>query len=100
MPTLTVGVSHTLSQDEATERLKEEFKGAKDRYGKQVSNLEGEWDGHAMNFRFATFGMKIAGTVTSESSQVRVDAKLPLAAMIFRSTIERQIRDELGKLLA
>lgn len=100
MPTLTVGVSHTLSQDEATERLKEGFTSAKDQYGKQVSNLEGEWDGHAMSFRFTTFGMKIAGTVTSESSQVRVDTKLPLAAMIFRGAIERQIRDELGKLLA
>ena len=100
MPTLTVGVAHSLSQDEATERLKQEFDSAKDRYGKQVSDLHGEWDGHGMNFRFTTFGMKIAGTVTSEPSRVRVDAKLPLGAMIFRGAIEQQIRDELGKVLA
>ena len=100
MPTLTVGIPHRLTQEEATERLKQRFDSAKQEYGEKVDGLQGEWDGHAMSFRFTTFGVKIAGTITSESSEVKVATKLPLTAMVFRGTIEQRIRDELGKVLA
>jgi hypothetical protein len=45
-------------------------------------------------------GIHVQGTVTAEDSQVVVVTELPLIAMPFKSAIDRQIRDELEKILA
>ncbi len=100
MPRITMATEHALGSDEAVRRLKEKFSFARDTYGSQVSDLREEWDGHILSFGFKSMGMKVEGTVTVEDSQAKLDAKIPLAAMIFRGAIEKQIREELGDLLA
>ena len=100
MPTLNVHVPHTLGQEQAICRLKEQLGKAKNKFGQEVSDLEEEWDGNVLSFGFTTLGVKIRGTVTSAESEVKVAAKLPYAAMLFRGAIERQIRGELEKILA
>jgi len=99
MPTLTVDVPHALSQQQATERLKEQFSEVKDKFGRHVSDLVEKWDDNVLSFGFTTLGVQIQGTVTSGESEVRVAADLPYAAMVFRRTIEQQIRDQLGRIL-
>ena len=99
MPKLKLGVPHTLGQEEATRRLKARFGELKNRFGGQISDLEEAWDGDLMTFGFKAMGMAIRGVVASESSEVNVKADLPLAAMMFKGTIEQQMRDELGKIL-
>ncbi len=100
MPSLTVSVPHSLDQQEATTRLKEQFDSAKGTFGDNVTDLVAEWNDNVLSFGFATFGIKVAGTATSGESEVVVDAKLPLAAMLFRGKIEQQIREELEKIVA
>jgi putative polyhydroxyalkanoate system protein len=100
MPKLSVSVPHKLTQEEATRRLKESSMGLKGAFAGQVSDLEEEWDGDEVRFGFAAMGMKVKGTVTSEPSQVTVNAELPIVAMMLKGTIEQQIRDQLGKVLA
>ena len=100
MPSLNLNVPHLLSQDQAVERLKEKFRTIKEVYKDQISSLEEQWDGSAASFSLATQGVTITGTVTIDPSDVKVHAKLPLAAMLFKSKIESKIRERLAEILA
>ena len=100
MPSVTVAVPHELEQQEATDRLKAQFDNLKNRFGQDVSAVEEAWDGHVLRFGFTTYGIQIRGTVTSGDSDVTVSADLPLVAMPLKGTIEKQIREELEKIVA
>lgn len=99
MPKLTIQIPHDLGKEEATRRLQQHFHDIKQRFEQHVSDFEEEWNGHSMQFGFRTFGLKISGLVESAPAEVKVSAELPMAAMMFRGTIERQIRDELAEML-
>ncbi len=99
MPSLNLDVPHTLDQEEATRRLKDRFGEIKEKFAGQFSDLEERWDGNTLDFSFKTFGMLVKGTTTSGPSEVKVRAKLPMAAMMFKGTIEQQLGDELRSLL-
>jgi len=100
MPKLSVSVAHTLSQEEATRRLQDHFQEAFQKFQEHIQNYEQEWENNRLQFRFTTFGFGIQGNVNSEPSEVRVQADLPLAAMMFKGMIEQQIREELTRALA
>ena len=68
-------------------------------FGDDVKDLVPEWNDHVLSFGFTAYGMKVEGTATSGESEVVVDARLPMAAMMFRGAIEKQIRGELEKML-
>ena len=53
-----------------------------------------------LEFAFKAMGMAVSGTVKVEESAVRLDAKIPMAAMMFKGMIEQQIRKELDGVLA
>ena len=100
MPKLSMAVPHSLPQEEATQRLRARFDELKEQHGHQLHDFEGEWNGGELKCRFKALGVHISGAVTVEPSQVKVDADLPLLAMMFKGTIEQQIRGELGSALA
>ncbi len=100
MPRFTMETSHSLSREEATRRLKEKFITVRDRYGSHVDNLNENWTDHTFYFAFKAMGMGVTGTVQVEDASVILDVRLPLAIMLFKSAIERQIRQELNGLLA
>jgi hypothetical protein len=91
---------HALGKDEALKRLKDKFTMVRDTYSSHVSELKEVWDDNVLSFGFKVMGMKTSGTVTVEDSQVLVDADLPFAAIMFRGAIEKEVRAELGTLLA
>jgi len=99
MPKVNIAIAHQLGQEEASRRLQERFHTIKEQFGGQISDLEEEWEGDSLKFGFKTFGMKVTGSVASEPAEVKVAADLPMAAMMFKGTIEQQIRDELSKML-
>ncbi len=100
MPKLALTVPHTLSQEEATRRLQERLNVARQTFHDRVQNLEEHWEGHRLTFRFNTFGFSIQGELASEPAEIRLNADLPLAAMMFKGIIEQQVRDELSRILA
>ena len=100
MPALSLVVPHSLGQEEATTRLKEGFGDIRQTYQQHVSDLQESWDGSVLTYSFKTFGFTIKGTVAVEPSEVKLEAGLPLAAMMFKGTIEKQILDQMNKLLA
>ncbi len=99
MPKTNIAIAHDLGQEEATRRLQERFHTVKDQFGSHISDLEESWEPHGLRFAFRVMGQKISGSVTSEPSQVQVAADLPMAALMFKGTIEQQIRDELTRML-
>jgi len=99
MPSLNIEVPHALDQEEASRRLKDRFGQIKEKHAGQISDLEERWDGDTLDFSFKTYGVQIKGTVTSGPSEVKVQTKLPLAAMMFKGTIEKQLGDELRSVL-
>lgn len=61
-----------------------------------VSDVNESWNGDgSMNFEFKAMGMPLAGTMTVGDDHVRVEGKMPFAALPFRGAIESQIRQQL-----
>jgi hypothetical protein len=97
---LSVDVPHSLTCDEAARRFKERIAAARAEYRDRLSDFREEWRDHTVSFAFRTLGLGISGTIAVEQDKVRLAADVPLAAMIFRGTIEKRIREEVGRLLA
>ncbi len=99
MPKLTLDVNHNLGLEEATRRLKEKFSAALAEHRGAVSNFREEWIDHTFNFAFSVMGMAVSGAVAVEPCQVRLNAQIPLAASLFRGTIEQRLREEVASIL-
>jgi hypothetical protein len=100
MPRLSLAVPHSLTPDEAKQRLKDKFTAALVEHQGHVTNMREEWRDHTLSFGFQAMGMTVSGTVAVEPHQVKVDAELPLAAAFFKGAIEKRLREEVGGLLA
>jgi hypothetical protein len=100
MPTITVTVPHHRTQDEVTDRLKRLLEHAKERNLDKVQDLVEQWNDHTLTYSFKTFGFTVGGTMAVEPHEVRVESKLPFAAMMFKGKIEEILRDELTRAIA
>lgn len=100
MPKLSVSIPHALTQEEALRRLKDRLELARGSLQEHVSNLQEHWEGNEVQFSFTTHGFGVKGCLRSEPSEVRVQADLPLPALIFKKMLEQQIREELTKVLS
>ena len=99
MPHVLIEVDHALGQDEALRRLKEKLAEVQSTYGDQVKDLQQQWNGNALSASCKALGMSLGGTLTVEDSQVKIDAKVPLVAIVFKATIEQRVREEMSALL-
>lgn len=101
MPSFGAEVNHSLGQEEATKRLKGFSDALRQRYQDQVKNLEETWnDDGSLTFSFKTMGLKIGGDIHIGEEQVKLDGKLPFAAVAFKGKIEQEIRAQLERALA
>ena len=100
MPGFSTEIAHNLGQAEATSRLKGFVDQARQRFGQQVSAMDGSWNDSTLNFSLTVMGLTITGTLAVEEALARVAGKLPLAAMPFRGKIEQSIAEEIRKELS
>jgi Putative polyhydroxyalkanoic acid system protein (PHA_gran_rgn) len=100
MPGFRTEVPHTLSKDDATEKLKAFLDKVRERYKDQVSSIDGAWNENILEFSLSTFGFKITGVLTVEDQIAVLEGQLPFAAVAFRGKIEQGIKAELVKALA
>jgi hypothetical protein len=100
MPKLNMAVSHSLTQDEAVERVKTLLNDVKTQFTDKISDLYEEWDGNMGKFRFSVMGFPVSGTLTVKTSQVEISGNLPLAAMLYKGKIKSTIKDRAETLLA
>ena len=100
MPHLQVRVPHTLTQQEAQQRLARFVELLHDSYGHQVTDLDQAWQDDTLRFRFKAYGFQLAGTITLADHELDVRGDLPFSALIFRGRIESAIREQLTRLMA
>ena len=100
MPGFRTEVPHTLSKDDATEKLKAFIDRVRERYKDQVSAIDGSWEENKLDFSLTTYGFTISGVLTVEDKIAVLEGKLPFAAVAFRGKIEQGIKSELEKALA
>ena len=100
MPAFSTEIAHNLGRAEATTRLRGFVDQARERFGQQVSAMDGSWNDSVLDFSLTAMGMTITGTLAVEESLARVAGKLPLAALPFRGKIEQSIAEEIRKELS
>jgi hypothetical protein len=96
MPRLSLNIPHTLGREEATRRIKEQLPKARE----LASDLEEHWQDHTLTFSFKAMGFKVGGTLAVEEAAAQLDLDLPLAAAMFKGTIEQRAREQIGAILA
>lgn len=100
MPGFKVAVQHGLGKDQAVERLQGFSEKIKETYQAEVTEVQETWteDGR-LEFSFKAMGFKIAGNAVVEQHEVQLDGTLPIAAMMFRGAIEKEIAGKLNEAL-
>jgi hypothetical protein len=99
MPKFNVTVPHALSRPEATERLNRFADILREKFKDSVGDLQQNWEGNALAFRFKTFGIPISGKVAVGEKELVVDGDLPFTAIMFKGKIESSIREQLERLM-
>ena len=100
MPQFATEVPHQLGQAGAVEKLKGFLDQVRERYAKEISEIEGNWSDNVLSYTLTTFGIKIDGTLTVEEESVKMEGNLPFAAMMFKGKISNSIRVALEKAVA
>ena len=100
MPSFNVEVPHSLGQAAAKERLESFLDAISEKYKDQISDLQGDWKDHILDFGFTTFGIKVKGEIAALEDKVALNGELPMAAMIFKGKITSGIQEALQKALA
>ena len=99
MPKINLEIPHTLTADEAKERLQRFLEAMQEKFQESLSDLEQSWQGDTLSFGFKTYGIKITGNLQVEDDKVVFDGELPFTAMMFKGKIESEIRKQLERLL-
>ena len=100
MPSLSMTIPHALGQDEALTRMKQESKAALEAFGDQVKDLKEDWTDNRVDFSFSAMSFSVQGDMQVNSDCIALNAKLPMAAFMFKGMIEQRLRERLGEVLA
>ncbi|MDR2641621.1 MAG: polyhydroxyalkanoic acid system family protein [Planctomycetaceae bacterium] len=101
MPRLDITFQHNLDKDEATKRLQIKEAEIKEKHIYTVTDLKETWTSpNTMEFSFKIYGFSLNGSVQSLEKAVQIVIDLPVAAMLFRGTIESEIKKELAQVLS
>ena len=100
MPKVSIEVPHSLGAEEAANRVKKQVAVLEKTQGDKVKDLEQQWDGNTLSASCKVMSMSVSGSLAVEDSAVKIDAKIPMAAMMFKGAIVKKIEEELGSLLA
>jgi hypothetical protein len=97
---LQVSVPHQLGQQAALQKAQGFVEALQTQYAIFIKDVHGQWDDNRLTFKFHVGHSPIEGSLVVEDQQIVVNTSLPLAAVLFRNTIEAAIRTEAQRLLA
>jgi len=101
MPGFKVSVDHQLGKEVAVQRLKSFADVVRTEMAGQVSNVQESWDEQGFfHFAFSAMGMSIEGKMETTEIAVRVEGKIPFAAVPFKGMIEKTIAEKINHALA
>ncbi|MGC4005167.1 MAG: polyhydroxyalkanoic acid system family protein [Pirellulales bacterium] len=99
MPSLQLSVPHKLGINAARAALQGFFTQNSGEMAKHATDVVQNWTGNLLSFAFKAMGMAVSGTLEVHETDVKIDAKLPLAASLFKGKIESELRQNLVKIL-
>ncbi|MEO2048494.1 MAG: polyhydroxyalkanoic acid system family protein [Pirellulales bacterium] len=99
MPKLNFKVPHSQSSEDARHRLEHFTDGLKSKFQGQMSDFSESWNDNCLSFGFKTFGIRIAGEIAINDTDLDVCCELPLTAMMFKGKIESEVQQQLGRLM-
>jgi len=97
VPKINFDIAHTLSTDEAKQRLQRFIEFSQS--NSQVSEFNHNWDGDTLSYDLKTFGIKILGNIAIQPEKLAVDCDLPFSAMMFKGKIESEMKQQIERLL-
>jgi hypothetical protein len=100
MPNLEMTIPHSLSQEEAIKRIKNQFTEMKKNHGDKIKNFKEDWKGNVGNFSFRFQSFDISGMLTVDHSSVEMAGKIPLAVSLFKEAIKKTIYDKAVEILS
>jgi Putative polyhydroxyalkanoic acid system protein (PHA_gran_rgn) len=100
MANLEMTIPHSLPQEEAIKRIKNQFTEMKNNHGDKIKNLKEDWNGNVGNFSFSFQGFDISGILTVDHSSVELDGKIPVAVSLFKEAIKKTIYDKAVEVLS
>lgn len=99
MPKFHVEVPHSLTPDEARERLDRFVDILRQKFQDSVSELDQSWDGDTLRFKFKSYGIPLQGGIAVLEKSLSVDGEIPFTAMMFKGKIESSIKEQLTRLV-
>ena len=100
MPRMSITVPHSLSRDEALQRIQGLLTDLKTQYADRFDDLQESWSGYDGEFSLRAMGFTVPGTLSVQPSQVEMRGNLPFAVAPFKGRIEQTIRERAERLLA
>ncbi len=100
MPRMKISVPHSLGVNQATNRIKGLIGRLKSENGDKISDIQEAWDDNTAHFSFRIMGLFIQGDLFVEPSRILLEGKYPIAALPFKSMVERDIKDNAQTLLS
>lgn len=100
MPGFKVEIPHGMEVHVVVTRLRGFSEKVRAAYAGEITEVVETWTSERnLEFSFRAMGFKIAGNALVDDSHVRLNGSLPMAAVMFRGAIERQIREKLEEAL-
>jgi hypothetical protein len=97
---MTIVIPHPLPPEDALARVKGLLTLLRQKHADKIANVQEEWSGNGCRFAFTAMGMPVQGQIAVLNGQVRIDGKLPFAAMFFQGKIEQTIRQAAAETLS
>ncbi len=88
---MKISLPHGTSKAEAIEKLKSGSSRLMERFGPRISDLQQRWEEDVLVFSFKTGGFSVSGSITVDTNNVELEAKLPLLARPFEGRIREEV---------
>jgi len=96
---MNINIKFFIDKTEALGRIKKLIPELKEEYKGQISDITEKWNGDNADFGFKIMGFSINGIFNISDDNLNISAKLPFAALPFKGTIEKLIREKSNELL-
>jgi phage baseplate assembly protein W len=97
---MTIQVEHTLSKQEAKQRIEGLIEQLRQEYGSELQNLVVEWTEDTAHIRIQARGYSTAGSLEIKESVVDLDFYVPFLLQVFGKKIKSVIHDRVQQSLA
>jgi hypothetical protein len=95
MPNLHLSVPHLLSKEVAVKKIKKALDAIRTEHQEEIDDLEEEWIGYRCIFRLTAKGYDLMGSIDVTDSEILVKSKLPWPLSLYKSRIEKIIKDKI-----